>query len=511
MSAESGGLTGRTLVALRWTYMASALGAVLQVVFAAVMGRLLDPTAYGLFAIANLALRFGAYVARMGVGQAIVQREDLRDEHVRAGFASAVGLSAAVAVVFALVAPMVAAGFREPAVTGILRGLALTLVLQGLGSTSEALLRRDLRFRFIAIAETASYVLGYFVIGLALAAAGAGAWALVGAALGQQAILSVLCVAAVRHPIAPPVRWAPYRALLGFGGRVSAISFLEFLGDELDTLTVGRIAGAAPLGQYNRAWLLTRLPSYHATTGLTRVLFPGLSSIQRDTARLRQAYLAAAGGVALVIGPLCAGMAVAAPELVAVLLGPQWGPAADVLPFLAAATALGMLSHVAGVVCEARGVLDAKLRLQAVHVAGLAALLALAAGGPLPGYAAALAGGEVLRQALYARLLSRELGVRPRQLRQRFAPALLAAAVVAAAVAAVRAPLVASGAPDVAVLVADVVAGALALAAAVRFGPGAARNELRTRLDAAGVLRSARARRLATLALGPVPVPRGAA
>ncbi len=247
----------------------------LQVVFAAVMGRLLDPTAYGLFAIANLALRFGAYVARMGVGSAIVQREDLRDEHIRAGFASAVGLGAAVAGVFALVAPLIAAGFREPAVTGVLRGLALTLVVQGLGSTSEALLRRDLRFRFIAIAETVSYVLGYFVIGLALAAAGAGAWALVGAALGQQAVLSVLCVAAVCHPIAPPLRWAPYRALLGFGGRVSAISFLEFLGSELDALAVGRVAGAAALGQYNRAWLLIRLPSYQATTGLTRVLFRG--------------------------------------------------------------------------------------------------------------------------------------------------------------------------------------------------------------------------------------------
>ncbi len=208
------------------------------------------------------------------------------------------------------------------------------------------------------------------------------------------------------------------------------------------------------------------------------------------------------GGVALLILPLCAGMAVAAPELVTVLLGPRWDQAAVVLPFLAAATGLGMMSHVAGVVCEARGVLDAKLRLQAVHVAVLAGLLALAAGGPLVGYAAALAAAELLRQVLYNRLLHRVLAVTAREVAQRYAAALLAAAAWPPPWPAC-APRCGRGAADAVVLAADVAVGAVALALAVRFGPGAVRADLRGRLLRAGVLRSRGARRLARLALGP--------
>lgn len=500
-------LTAQTLAGLRWTTFATVLSAALQVAFAAIMGRLLEPAAFGLVAASGIVLRFGQYFARMGVSEALVQKPKLTDEDMRAGFASGVGLGAAVLAVVLLAAPFAAGLLNEPDVVPVLRAMGLALVLVGAAGVSNALLRRELRFRDLAVRDLASYVVGYFGVGLTLALLGAGVWALVGAALSQALLALVLSYRAAPHPVRPTLHGPSYRALYGFGSRVSVIGFLEFLGSNLDTFAVGRYAGVAALGQYNRAYLLTSMPMYHAQTALSKVLFPGLSRIQADVARMRRAYLSAFGVAAVALVPVCVGMAVAAREIVLVVLGPQWEPAIAILPFLAAAVTLNMLNHFAGVTCQARGELNAKLRLQVAHVVALVGFLALAVGRGSAAYAAALAAAEFVRFVLYAALMRRAFDVRPFDLAVRLGPALLAAGAVAAAIALGRLALLGLGAPLPVVLVAEIVLGGVTLVAAFRLGPlRVVRDDLRARVEQAGVL-SAAARsspwaRLVHVALG---------
>ena len=64
---------------------------------------------------------------------------------------------------------------------------------------------------------------------------------------------------------------------------------------------------------------------------LGRVLFPAFAAMQSDHARFRQAYLRASAAIAFFTFPLMAGAAVLAPELIALFLGPRWGPVVPVL------------------------------------------------------------------------------------------------------------------------------------------------------------------------------------
>lgn len=86
VAAAGDSLAAATLAGARWTYLATFINAVLQVAVTAVLARLLLPQAFGLVAMGMLVLRFGQYFASMGMTQAVVQRRDLRDEHVAAGF-----------------------------------------------------------------------------------------------------------------------------------------------------------------------------------------------------------------------------------------------------------------------------------------------------------------------------------------------------------------------------------------------------------------------------------------
>lgn len=487
-------LTRPTLDNLRWTYGAAGVSAVLQLGYTAVMGRLLTPADFGLVAMALVFLRFGSYFAEMGVGPALVQRPALTPRVIRAGHTSGIGLGLLFAAVIALAAPLAARLYDTPAVVGVVRLTALTFVINGAGLTATSLLQRDLRFPRLAVIEVVSYCCGYLGVGVLAALAGAGPYSLVAAALGQSVLAAVLAYVAVRHPVAPLVGGGELRALYRFGGQVSIIGFLEFIGGSLDTLVVGRLAGPGPLGQYNRASLLVTLPFQRAIFGLSNVLFATFSRIADQRERIRGAYLGLLRVVAAVLLPVVAGVAVAADEIVAVLLGSQWGPAAAVVPLLALATALDLLSHLAAVVCEATDELRGKLALQAAFVVLLGALLLLATGGSLRAYAGAVVVGQAFRLCGYALLMRRVLGAGAREHLQALAAPALGAAGVAAAIALATAALAELGAPVGAALAAQVGVGALVLALLFVAGPLApVRREAAGRLLDAGYLAGAAA------------------
>jgi lipopolysaccharide exporter len=246
------------------------------------------------------------------------------------------------------------------------------------------------------------------------------------------------------------------------------------------------------VGQYSRGYFLAVQPfRVYLAQALTNVLFPHLSRIQEDGERLRRASLSMLALSAVVLFPMCAGMAVAARELVRVVLGPQWDLAATLVPWFALAGGFGVISALAQTVAEARNELNRSLAIQAAYVVALGALLVVALGQRDRGvwvFAAAVAVAEVLRHVSYLGLMRRMVGLSVAQLWASYAPAAFTSLGVVLAVAATRAVL-AGEVPALLALAAEVAAGALALALCIRFGPLLAiRRELWMRLTAAGVL-----------------------
>lgn len=490
-------LSRRTLGGLKWTYIGSIVGAALQIAMAAVLARLLTPAAFGLVALAGVFLRFVDYFARAGIAQALIQKQSLSRDDIRAGFTLSSGLGVLFAAIAFLASPLAGTFAQDPDVVPVLRLLALGLVLHGFAAPSVALLRRELRFKPLALIGIGSYVVGYAGVGLVMALMGAGVYALVGAMLTQALARALGAYGVVRHPVVPTTARSSYRAILGFGSRVSLISFLEFLRSNLDTLAVGRWAGSANLGLYNRANLLADLPSHHLTTGLSQVLFPSFSAIQLDHRRLRDAYLSAVGMTAAIIWPLNAGMAVAAREIVLVVLGPQWTGSIPVMPWLLLSSSISLVGHFAGIVAEAQAALNAKMLVASGSTFALAVFLLLAEGNQLAAYGAALAATALLSHVGYVAILNRTLEESFSTLIRPYGAAVMGAAWVATMVGAIRALLLyVLGADTLVVLVGEVLAGAVTLGLLFRIGPlRVFRDDLARRLTDSGILRDANSRR----------------
>ncbi|WP_185817029.1 lipopolysaccharide biosynthesis protein [Hymenobacter metallilatus] len=464
MASSAPNLTTAAVHGVKWTTAATLITAVLQMGYTATMARLLSPAAFGLVALAGVILRFGSYFAQMGMEQAIIQKPELTRADIRAAFTSSVALGVLFAGLLVLAAPLAAGIVRQPEVVPVVRVLAVGLCLTGLNATALSLLRRHMRFRTLAIIELVSYILSYGGLGIVLAFQGWGVWSLVAATIGQGLLTTLLSYLAERHAVQPLFHWETYRPLVAYGSRMSAISFLEFVTGSLDTLLIGRLLGAAALGIYSRGWMLIGLPVYLLTTSVSKVVFPSFSQVQADRPRLRAVYLSSITLIAALVIPICAGAAVAAPEIVRVMLGPDWGAAVPILRVVCAAFGMSMVTMFAGVVCDATATLTPKLWLNLFYAVLLTGLFYGLSRYGLLGVAAAVVAGEVIRTVLYLLLMRRVLAVATAEVMGAYVPGLLAGALVAAGIAGTRLLLPPGTVPAAALLVTEMLAGGLLLA-----------------------------------------------
>jgi lipopolysaccharide exporter len=404
-----GALTNSTLDGLKWSYASTVVVGVLQVFLTAVLARLLEPKSFGLIAMAGVVLRFGSYFAQMGMGSAIIQKDDLTVEDVRLSFTFSVGLSLLFFIVFSIGSPLAAWFFGAPELAFLLPAMAFSFVLTGVSTTAIALLRREFRFRLLGVAEILGYIIGYGVVGVSVALSGAGVWSLVCAALTQSGIVGVIAFGATRHEVKPLFSGRDGRKLMAFGGKVSIIEFLEFLSANLDTLVIGQTMGARSLGLYNRAYMLVNLPMYYLSTSLSRVLFPSFSRVQNEKERIDRFFRAGMLLMSALLFPLCFGIAGGARELVLTILGSQWNESIPILQVLALSTPFMLLIHIETLLLDAVGQLKIRVYIQLCNLLVLCTLFLILFPYGLVGLASAILFTSVILFVVYTAALSRLL------------------------------------------------------------------------------------------------------
>src|SRR5690554_3785500 len=105
-------ITNYTLGALFWMYLGTGVQTILQLVVLAILARLVDPAHFGVVSAAMIVVNFSNDISRLGIGPAIVQFKELREEHIRVGFWFSVLLGILVAVIITILAPLLAGFFN---------------------------------------------------------------------------------------------------------------------------------------------------------------------------------------------------------------------------------------------------------------------------------------------------------------------------------------------------------------------------------------------------------------
>ena len=328
-------LGGRTLSGIGWSSLTVLIKALLTFLVLAVLSRLLTPNDFGLAGIAWILIELATKFGQTSIGHALIQRHELTDRHLEIGFTLSTVLGGAVAGAIWLVAPRFGHLFDEPIVSSLLRVLSVTFVIGGVGVVPEHLLRRNLRFKQLMVADLLSYGVGYGITATVLAFQGCGVWALVWGEIVRVLIRTLTTF--LYFPLRPRLRPAVREAtdLVFHGACYSLLQVFEFIVRTGCTFVVGRWLGATSLGYYTRADRLASLPFQYLGGNLFEVAFPAMAQRQHRVDRLGVAYLHGVEILLLAVLPVSTLMFVGAPEIVAVVLGGQWGETVPVLQILA--------------------------------------------------------------------------------------------------------------------------------------------------------------------------------
>ena len=311
----------RALGGMVWSGLGFGAQGIGQFLVVIVFARYLTKSDNGVVAAALIVIALGQLFTEAGFGPAVVQREDLTDEHIRSAFALSLLTGALMTVVIYLGAPFIADFFHDPAVAPVMRGLAFVFLLQAPGVVAMALLQRDLDFKSIALAETVSYFFGFALVGVVLAMSGVGVWSIVVAQLAQAALLTGILVLRRSHPRSLRPRRKESMDLIVYAGGMTTARMFNFMALYGDNTVVGNRMSSESLGAYKNAYQLAVVPAQLLGQVIDRVIFPVIARFQEDLKRVANAYLRGVALVAMITLPGSVLAVLLAPELIHLLLG----------------------------------------------------------------------------------------------------------------------------------------------------------------------------------------------
>lgn len=404
----------------------------MQLIASATITRFLQPSDYGLAALAMLCYSMTGYFTQLGMGRAVVQKPALTSGNIRAAFWLALLTGIAGFLILAVLSPLLAAYFREPHLPLIIVAFGLNLIFQAASMVTGGLLRREFRIRDLAICDFLAYLLSTFGIGLPMAIKGYGVWALVGSNVSQPLIVAIAYFIARPHSLLPTFDRDNYRHITGFSTKATLTTSVEALAGGLDTIIMGRIVTPSALGLYNRSQTLSSMPGYNISTGLTRVFHPTIArAAERSVDECRAILVSSERQLMSLIIPFCAGAAVAAPTIIPAIFGNQWVSAAPVYQALCLAAALDASFHLSSIQLEVLRQFRYKFVLQVVYAIlfGTGILIFAPRGGVLA-VAFVLVACQALRSIALHQLSARSLGINIFSILRSWIPGIVCATVV---------------------------------------------------------------------------------
>jgi O-antigen/teichoic acid export membrane protein len=409
------GLAQKTAQGFVWLAAGRLCTVSFSLTLGVLMARILTPADFGLFGMATICLALVNLLSDFGLSAAVVQKQNASADELSSIFWFNAALSTAIAAGMALVSPLVANVYRQPALAPVLQVLSLSIVLNGLGNMQRGLCQRSLEFGTLTRVSVGSALFAG-ISGVAAAGAGAGVWALVIQSLFASACqTSALWFLSHWRPLMH-CQWSELRSLWRFSANLLGFQLLNYFSRNADNALIGWWLGPAQLGYYNLAYTLMRYPIDHLTSIAQQALFPSFARLQNEAAGLSAAYTASCRYLAFAIMPTMAGLAVVSGDLVVFLYGEKWADAARVVTILSVVACFQPFVSLIGVVFVARGFTGWFFRWSLVVSPVM--VLAFAAGlrGGITGVALSYLIAQVLTTAIGGPLLLRKAEVNGRDL-----------------------------------------------------------------------------------------------
>ncbi len=290
-----------------------------------ILARLLAPEIYGTVALVTVFTSILQVFIDSGMGLALVQKKNADDLDYSSLFFFNLGMCIVLYIGLFFAAPFIATFYERPELVSIIRVMGITLLVAGVNSIQNAYISRNLLFKKTFFSTLGGTVFSA-VVGVVMAYAGYGVWALV-----IQTVLDVIVRTGI---IWITVRWRPkllfslqrLKGLFSFGWKMLVSTLIDTVYNELYSLIIGKKYSSNDLAFYNKGKLFPNMIVTNVNYSINSVLLPTMAKEQDNSLRVKAMTRRAIRTSTYIMSPLMIGLAVCAEPLVTVLLTEKWLP-----------------------------------------------------------------------------------------------------------------------------------------------------------------------------------------
>lgn len=296
---------------------------IIQFVVGIIIARLLGPSDYGSVALLTVFIAVATVFVQSGLGMALVQKKD-SDE---LDFSSVFWYSIAIAVLSYLVlffsAGAIASFYEIAELAGYLKVMALILFPGALSAIQIAYLSKHMQFKLqFRGSLTAATISG--LVGVAIAYAGFGAWALISQQILYQVMLCVVFLFVLNWRPRFLFSFNKTKPLLKYGSKILLSNLVDTIYRNLESLVIGKFFSAATLAFCNKGKVFPMVISDNIDGSVQSVMLPAFSKYQDDQNSLKDLLRKTISLSTFLFFPSMMMLAATSKALIGICLGPNW-------------------------------------------------------------------------------------------------------------------------------------------------------------------------------------------
>lgn len=319
-------VTTRVARGTMWSGLGIAATALLQLARSMVFARLLQPSDFGAVNLAAVFTQFVMIFANFGFAASIVHHDDLTRQDLSTCFWGNLAVDGGAALICCAIAAVTGHLTDNAMLLPIVALLAAQFVIVSLASVNQALLRRQFRYRQLAVADFAAAVVTFAGGYVLMTVLHWGVFGLVGGMVIASAVSSLIIVSFV--PWAPSFSFsrASLRRHFRYGRWILGVSVATYTNSNADRVAIGHLLSTTQLGYYEYAGNIPLQVVTRVSQAFNDVIFSAFSSLRSNVAEMGNLLRKFYRYNSLLTFPVLTGIALVAPELVAVAYGDVWRP-----------------------------------------------------------------------------------------------------------------------------------------------------------------------------------------
>lgn len=290
-----------------------------------VLARILTPSDYGTIALVTVFTTILQVFIDSGLSTALIQKKDADD----LDFSSVFYFNFVICIILYLImfvsAPFIANFYKDPSLVSIVRVISLTLIISGVKGVQQSYVSRHMLFKRFFFSTLGGTIFSA-VLGIIMAYAGFGVWAIVFQQLSNNAIDTLILWITVKWRPIKKFSWSRLKNLLSFGWKMLASSLLDTVYNNLRNMIIGKLYTSADLAFYNQGDKFPKLIVTNINTSIDSVLLPTMSNEQDNHVRVKDMTRRAIKISTYIMAPLMIGLAFCAKPIVQIVLTDKWLP-----------------------------------------------------------------------------------------------------------------------------------------------------------------------------------------